>query len=200
MITTYAELQAAVANWMHRTDLTAKIPDFITFAENKIYRDLRVRCMEEPLSGTIANEVLAVPASYLELKHAYVDTATKRPLARKTPEWIYKNYPATSGVPLFIATEGDSFIFGPTPDSAYTIKGIYFKRLPALSDSNTTNWFLTNAADLVLSASLAEAAEYARDINALAYWSGKYETLRAVVQRENDMEAFSGSQLFTTAG
>jgi len=35
-IATYSELQTAVADWMHRTDLTAKIPDFITLAESRI--------------------------------------------------------------------------------------------------------------------------------------------------------------------
>jgi hypothetical protein len=35
-ITNYSELQTAVAKWLHRTDLTAQLPDFITIAENKL--------------------------------------------------------------------------------------------------------------------------------------------------------------------
>jgi hypothetical protein len=32
-ITTYSELQTAVANWLKRSDLTATIPDFIRLAK-----------------------------------------------------------------------------------------------------------------------------------------------------------------------
>ena len=38
-LTTYSELQAAVASWLHRDDLTAQIPDFIRLAE----ADMQVR-------------------------------------------------------------------------------------------------------------------------------------------------------------
>jgi hypothetical protein len=41
-ISTYAELQTAVANWLDRDDLTARIPEFITLAEAKIRRVARV--------------------------------------------------------------------------------------------------------------------------------------------------------------
>jgi len=43
MITTYAELQTSIATWLVRDDLTAIIPDFITLAESKFKRDIRVR-------------------------------------------------------------------------------------------------------------------------------------------------------------
>ena len=36
-ITTYAELQAAAANWLVRADLTARIPEFIALALSLIH-------------------------------------------------------------------------------------------------------------------------------------------------------------------
>jgi hypothetical protein len=45
-ITTYAELQAAAANWLVRGDLTARIPEFITLAEARLNRVLRARMAE----------------------------------------------------------------------------------------------------------------------------------------------------------
>jgi len=44
-ITNYTELKAGVADWLNREDLTAQIPDFITFAEARLNRTLRVREM-----------------------------------------------------------------------------------------------------------------------------------------------------------
>lgn len=42
-ITTYVELKTAVANWLQRSDLTARIPEFIELAEDRIGLDPRVR-------------------------------------------------------------------------------------------------------------------------------------------------------------
>ena len=45
-ISTYSELQTAVANWLDRDDLTARIPEFIVLAEARYNRELRIRGME----------------------------------------------------------------------------------------------------------------------------------------------------------
>ena len=43
--TTYTTLKTSIANYLGRTDLTDQIPDFITLAENRLRRDLRLRTM-----------------------------------------------------------------------------------------------------------------------------------------------------------
>jgi hypothetical protein len=40
-LSTYSDLQTAVATWLHRSDLTAIIPDLITLAETHL-------CYAEP--------------------------------------------------------------------------------------------------------------------------------------------------------
>lgn len=45
-ITQRSELVTAIANWLERDDLTARIPEFITLAEDRIAKDLRIRAME----------------------------------------------------------------------------------------------------------------------------------------------------------
>lgn len=200
-ISTYAELQTAVINRLHRANLTALVPDFIALGEARIYRDLRVRCMETALSSVISAGVVALPSGYIELKHAYIDGAPTRKLQRKNPDFIYQNYPTRSSdrCPVYISREADNFIFGPYPDSSYTVKGIYYKRLTALSDSNTTNWFTTNAPDLLLFAALVEAADHVSNDAALMKWEAKYIQVKDRVQRESDGEEFSGSTLSMSA-
>ena len=44
-ISTKAELHTAVANWLNRSDLTDRIPEFISLAEAGFNRNLRVRDM-----------------------------------------------------------------------------------------------------------------------------------------------------------
>ena len=41
--TSYANLQTNIADYLARSDLTAKIPMFISLAEKRLNRDLRLR-------------------------------------------------------------------------------------------------------------------------------------------------------------
>lgn len=200
-ISTYAELQTAVINRLHRANLAALVPDFIALGEARIYRDLRIRAMETALAGTIAAGVLALPTGYIELKSAYIDGSPARKLTRKTLDFIYTNYPtrSSSSCPVYMAREGDNFVFGPYPDTSYAVKGIYYKRLPALSDSNTTNWLITNAPDILLYAALVEAADHTGNDAALMKWEAKYLQVKDRIQRESDGEEFSGSTLSMSA-
>ena len=200
MIADYASLQTAIATTLHRNDLTALIPVFIADAEERIYNDIRIQAMEASYSQAIASGVVAIPAGFLEWKFLYVDSAHK--LTRKSPEWIYTNYPSrvAEGTPVFFAREGGSLIFGPYPTDGLTVKGLYYKRLPALSDSNTTNWLIENAPDLLRYAALTEAAVHTRDADAHQLFDGKTVQLVKRVQRTDDREAFSGSVLSVTRG
>jgi hypothetical protein len=200
-ITDYTTLKTEVAAWLNRSDLTNEIPGLVQLGELRVYRDLRVRQMETALSSAISSGVLAVPSGYAEMKFAYINGSPMVKLQRKDAEWIYYNYPTRSadGTPRFFAREGENFIFGPYPDSGYTVKGIYYKKLPALSGSNTTNWLTTDVPDLILFASLCEAAPFLQDDSRVALWEKKYEQIRARVQRQDDQEEFSGSPMQVTA-
>lgn len=199
-IASYAEVKTAVANWLNRSDLTTYIPDLVRFGEIRIYRDLRLRTMETVLNSTISSGVLALPADYVDLRYAYVNGATVQFLERKSPEFIYTKYPIRSvdGLPKYIAREGDNFIFGPYPDSNYTIKGIYYKRLTALSDSNTTNWFTTNAPDLLVFAALIESEVFVKNDARMPMWQAKYDQILEQIANEEQRERYSGSSLATS--
>lgn len=196
-ISTYSELKTAVANWLNRDTLTAYVPDFIMLGEMRIYRELRIRAMEASLSSAISSGTVSLPADYVELKHARIDGTPVQPLQRKTAEWIYEKYPTRSSdsKPKFIAQDQGVFIFGPYPDDTYTVKGTYYKRLTALSDSNTTNWFVTNAPDLLLWASLCEAEPFLKNDERVLLWEGKYAKTKVAVEDEDRRERLSGSTL-----
>lgn len=193
-ISTYAELKTAVANWLNRSDLTTYIPDLIMLGEGRIYRDLRIRTMESSINSAIASGVVAIPSDYVELKYAYVDGSPVQYLSRMNAQSLIEKYPTRSsdGKPTKIATDSGNFIFGPYPDSAYTIKGTYYKRLTALSDSNTTNWFTTNAPGILLFAALSEAEPFLKNDERTALWQAKYEQEKLGIEQEEMRERFSG--------
>ena len=201
-ITSYSTLQTEIANWLHRSDLTTYIQTFISLGEDRIYRDLRVGAMETALSDTISSGVIAVPADYLELKFAYVVDTNSYILQRLTPDALYQRYPerTSSSSPRYIAREGTNFIFGPYPNSNYTIKGVYYARLTKLSDSNTTNWFITDAPNLLLFSSLCEAAPFMQNDDRIGIWESKYNEIAQRVQTEDDREELSGGAISMVAG
>lgn len=201
-ITSYSELKTAVANWLADDTLTTYIPDFITLAEARIYRELKVRQMETALSSAIASGVIAVPSGYTELKFAYVNGSPTKLLERVDAYSVYSRYPTRSsdGKPSVIAQEAGNFIFGPYPDSTYTIKGVYYKKLTALSDSNTTNWLITDAPDLILFASLVEAKAFIHDDPRIGLWEARYTNARDMFKTQDKKEDFSGSVLSPRAG
>jgi hypothetical protein len=200
-IATYADLQTAVAGWLHRADLTSNIPDFVTLADNRISNDLRVRQMETTQASTIASGVISVPTNYIELRDAYISSTTPYSnLDRKNANWIYDHYPyrASTGLPVTIAREGSNFIFGPFPDSNYTVTLVYYNRFAALSAS--TNSIFTTYPGLWLFASLCEAAPFIKDDKRLALWEAKYKYLFELIQKESNDEEYSGSVLTMVAG
>jgi len=194
-ITTYNELKTAIANRLRRADTASYVDDWITLAETDIYRRLRTEDMETSFTGTISSGVVALPSSYIDLKFAYVNTTPVVFLQRKTARWIYEKYPtrAADGKPAFIAREGTNFIFGPYPDSGYTVNGVYYKNLGALS-STAHALFLANP-DVYLYGSLYMAVRDLKDNNGIARWQGLYEQSIANAQRSSEQEEHSGSTL-----
>jgi hypothetical protein len=194
IINSYATLQTAIADYLNRSDLTSFLPNFTQNAEAKLYKVLRIRAMETALSDTIAGGVIALPADFIELKYAYVNTTPVQFLSRITPEKLYEDFPVRSGssMPRVIAVEGGNFIFGPYPGS-YAVAGVYYARLAALSASNTTNWFTANAPDLLLYGSLLEAESFIIGDARLPVWKAFYDAALKAVQDEERRQVMSGS-------
>ena len=200
-LSTYAELESAITSWLKRADMATIIPDLITLGEDRIYRTLRVRAMEEELSSTIANGVIALPSDYVQLKFAYIDsTSPKQWLEHKPAEWIYRNNPfreGHTGVPKFIARERSNFIFAPWPAAAYSVKGVYYKRLDPLSSA--VNTVFTDHPGMWLFGALVESAPYIHNDARLAVWEAKFNQVLAEANGEEFQENSSGSRLRMTA-
>lgn len=199
-LSTYADVSTAIANELHRSDLTSYIPDFITLAESRINAKLRVRQMETVSASTIAAGVIAVPTGYVELKDQYISSTTPyRNLQRKTAEWIYDNYPnrTSAAEPVFIAREGSNFIFGPFPDSGYVVTLRYYIRFSPLSSA--VNSVFSAYPGLWLYGALAESAPFLKDDKRIPMWEAKFGHLLNIIQDEDAREELSGTVLTMAA-
>lgn len=194
-ISTYTELSSAVVAWLDvgTADLSAIVSDLIMAGEKRIMRDARTPDMIAALSSTIASGTISVPADYVELHHAYVDGTPTQALQLVSPSFIYERYPTrgASGKPSVMARDGSTFIFGPYPDSTYTIKGSYYKHLTAVQTS--ANAMFVSNPDLYLWACLSEAEPILGRDPRLAIWEAKYRITKDAVNGEADRSRFSGA-------
>lgn len=175
-IANYTELQAAVASWLKRDDLTANIPDFISLAEARHARDLRlVQMLTTTTLATVAGvRTVALPADWLHPRSLALVSPYRR-LAPASPGKFAEEFPSTfNASPKFYAFAGSNLLLGPTPDSVYSIEATYYARPPALSGSNPTNWLLTEHPGLYLWATLAEAEPFLLNDQRGPLWEAKY--------------------------
>jgi hypothetical protein len=180
VITNYSSLQTAVGDWLAR-DVSGFVPNFIQNWEERFYRQPKNfgRWMEASFAGTIAASVLAVPSDYLGLKYAYVDGSPSSRLDRVSLNQLYGSYPRGSctGRPRWIARDLENFVFGPAPDSTYSIAGVYYaKPTPIRSFANdaAAHWIIVNAPDLALYGALLEAAPFLQNDKRIPTWQAMY--------------------------
>lgn len=174
-ITNYTELKASVADWLNREDLAAQIPDFITFAETRLNRTLRVREMLTRRRTVTTNGFIALPFDYLETYQLQLPanaTNTPEPLTYIGPDEAarFKSQNMTGNTRYYTIIDG-AFELIPTPSSNTELTITYYAKIPALSSTTTTNWLLTKAPDLYLYATLANAAPYLNNDERIPVWS-----------------------------
>ena len=197
--TTIAEMTAEIVDWSNGGLTTTQAQSMITLAEDRIYREIRVKAMESQSSIAISSGVAAVPSDLIEVKDMHISANPKYSLQRKTPEWIYSNYPVRteSGLPRFYAREGSNFIFGPNASDSYTVVVNYYAR-PVTAVGGTLSGILLSSPGLLLYASLAEAEVYLGRDERLQVWETKYQQLKKLVIDEDKNARFSGSPLAVT--
>ncbi len=198
-IATYSDLQSSVAAWLKRSDLTAIIPDFITLAEARIARDLRLRkqVASTTLSTVAGTQGVTLPSDFLEAENLTLSsTSPPGALSVVTPEILDRKFPAAyvTGQPVVYTVVGDQLLFGPTPDAVYPISLAYYQRWAALSVSST-NWLLSNHPNVYLFAALAEASGYLFNDERIPMWEAKYQADVRSLQQADDAALRSGSAM-----
>lgn len=165
-LSNYSELQASIAGWINRTDQTVQIRDFIALAEARFNRDgrLRVRDAVIQTSFSIADQRTSLPSDFGELINLnHSGYQPPFPLESMTPQQLddeLARWNGAQGPPRYYCIEGGQIEVAPIPNTTYTTDLTYYAKVPALSDSATTNWLLTVAPDIYLVASLIEAWRY----------------------------------------
>jgi hypothetical protein len=183
----YTALKAAVAGFLHRTDLADAIPDFVALTEAQMNRRLRVRRMMGRATASIADGYATVPADFLGAVAFDIDGER---LSFLTPDQMSLAVQGgETGRPAYYSIVGGEFRFYPTPSGAGAANLSYWRAIPALSDAAATNWVLANHPDAYLYGALTQAAPYLRDDARLTTWGALYERTLADVEAADRAES-----------
>ena len=200
-ITTYAQLQTATANWLDRTDLSARIPEFIELAEanfNRVSRQPDMIAKDDSFS--IAGRYTTLPANTLEIIRIVVDLTPVIVLEYLTPEEISQRriVMSSTGKPYYFTMIGGSsnqLEVLPSPDSTYTSSIVYYTRIAALSDSATSNWLLAAHPDIYLFGTLVEAEPSLKNDERMPMWTTRLDKALNALGLQGQRERHTASGL-----
>ena len=164
-ITNYAELQTAVANWLDRSDLNERIPEFIALGEAVIRRKLRTMGEEKRANADTlpGDATLSLPADFNGMRDVFIRGDPITPLSQVALSKLRSSQAGSSvGKPTMYAVTDDQLLLAPTPDAAYRVEMHYYAFSP-LSDIVSSNAVLASHPDLYLHLSLAEGFRYMND-------------------------------------
>jgi len=197
-ISTYSELNTAVANWLDRDDLTDRIPEFIALCEARFNRLLRIRAMEyKQTASTVAGQRnLALPTGFIQMRNLQINASPIVPMQYVTPEIYDRLYgSASTGTPQMYTIIADEIQLGPTPASVQTIEMLFYKKFDALTALATTNWMITNAPDVYLYGCLLEAEPFIMNDPRVQLWATAFKQAITDMQEQDNKDRHSGSAL-----
>ena len=201
-LSTFTELKDAIADWLDRSDLTARIPDFIALAEARINRELRIRPMEvrSTMYTTADQQYFQLPGGYIQMRNIQLNTNPTTPLEYITPEMLDRLYGSTTtGKPRAYTLIGDEIQLAPIPDSAYQIEMAFYEKFTALGDGTsgtvTSNWLTKNAPDVLLYGALMEAEPFIKNDERVPVWLNGYSNAIDKLQKADQRDRHSGSAM-----
>ena len=197
-ISTYSELQTAVANWLDRDDLTDRIPEFIALAEARMNRVLRLRLMEGKYTASTVNgqRNYALPTGYIQMRNFQVNTTPITPVQYVSPEIYDRLYGSTqTGTPKFYTIVANEIQLGPIPGSVMTLEMLFYKKITSLSTTNPTEAMLTDNPDIYLYGALLEAEPFIMNDERVPLWMQGFQQAVEDLQEQDNKDRHSGSAL-----
>lgn len=168
---TYDELVTNIRNYTEvdaNVFTNAVINTFITFAENRILRDIDLDVFKVEVAGnlTSGNKFLSTPSDILTHRYLMVTNGSDQVFLDYRDTSFMKEYwpnGASTGTPKYYSTwDQNTFYVAPTPNASFSVELGYIARPAQLSSTNTTTWISTNAPEALFYACLVQAYSYTK--------------------------------------
>lgn len=148
-------------------------------------------------TATLSGEFIAQPTDFRGPRSMQISSSNPiTPLKYVSPYEAMKleggAYTGT-GKPRVYTILGDEFQFMPAPDTSYTLEMTYWKNVPALSDSNTSNWLLAAHPDAYLYGALTQSAPYLGNDERLGTWGRLFMSIIDDLNQDDATASYGGN-------
>ena len=201
---------------------TTILPQTITYAENRIYRELDFLFTSASTTAysisvgsriinvdaaTFPNGTLVVPEQINLITPAGTanpNLGTRVPLLPTTKEFldaVYGNSQSTGQPKYWVPFDDYTFLIGPYPNAAYTVEIVGTYRPASLSATNSTTFISLNLPDLFIMASMVYISAYQRNFSSAmgndpqmpVTYETQYQTLLKAAMEEEARKKFEAS-------
>lgn len=169
----YAKLQEEIVKFAMRAgdaEFEGSAATFISLGESALNRELPLREMQidVPLVGTVGSRFIQLPGDFVEPYALHLTTFGETEL--RGPGIAGRmRVNASNGTPTNWCVNSSNIELNTPCDQAHTFVFRY-RRSFALSESQPTNWLLTNHPDVYLAAALVWGGVFMRDTAEAAPW------------------------------
>lgn len=187
LITTFATLVTAIKDRANRTDMAdADAEGFIQQGEARLNRLLRLPAMETTATLTTdSTGSVALPSDFLAMRAVY--DANNVSLLSVTPIQMIETPAGASKVYALMA--GNLRL---APAGVEALTALYYKKITALTSSNTTNWLLLAHPDIYLYAALWAYADWRDEADDSQKWQGLLNACISEVIEASKRDRFGG--------
>ena len=164
-----------------------QLPRLVTLGERRIARELKIegfiRAVQTPLQVGLA--VYLKPDRWRDTVSM---TLNGVPIFARSYEYC-RNYwsdEAETGTPEFYADyDYQHWLLAPTPNAASTLEILYYEQPALLGEDFQTNWLTEYAPDILLYATLLEAAPFLKNDERIQTWQAMYDRAAQAISGED---------------
>lgn len=199
--TTFTTLKEDVQRYLERGStfvadpvFTEQLPRLINLAERRCARELKIQGFINTVTGalTAGQSVYPKPDRWRDTVSINIGTGVgnnaRKTLLGRSYEYLRAYWPdeTATGEPILYADYNyANWLVAPTPDAAYPVEILYYEQPQMLDDINQTNWLTDYAPQLLLYATLLEAAPFLKNDERMGVWQQMYDRAAAMVNGED---------------
>lgn len=164
-----------------------QLPRLITLGERRIARELKIegfiRAVQTPLQVGLA--VYLKPDRWRDTVSMTINNA---PIFARSYEYCRNYWPdesETSAPEFYADYDYQHWLLAPTPDAADTLEILYYEQPAFLGEEFQTNWLTEYAPDLLLYATLLEAAPFLKKDERIQTWQAMYDRAAQALSGED---------------
>jgi len=197
----YSEIKAvALAYSMRKDQETAEMMDsFLLMVESKMNRALDTKEMayRTVLITSEDKGYYGLPDGFMSMRDIQVETeisgGEKNTPIYVSPEVMNNAISINSDV-LIYTIIANQIQLHPVQDNQL-LEIVYRKRIPALTSKEQSNWVSIQTPDAYIFGLLVEISSFAKDAEAAQLWNSRFDEVLNTLQREDDVNRWSGPAL-----